>query len=258
MAFSLAQVKKTRTDAPYRAVIHGAQKVGKTTFASCSPAPIFIPTEDGQENVDADTFPLCRTWGDVMSAVGSLYKEPHDFKTAVVDSADWAEKLLHEQLVAKADNAKIKSIEDFGYGKGYVAAAETFVELLDGLNALRNERGMNVIIISHSEIKRFDDPLSNSYDRYVLKLHRQVGKLLQEWSDVIGFAQIEAFTRIEEKNDFGKTKRTMAGTTGRHLLHLAGSPAFDAGNRYGLPPVIDLSYSAFADAMATVRGAQSK
>jgi hypothetical protein len=253
MAFSLSQVKKTRRDVPPRIVVHGPHKIGKSTFGSNAPAPIFIPTEDGQDHVDADAFPLCKSWGDVLSAVGSLYEEKHEFKTAIVDSADWAEQLLHEQLVAEAGNPKIQGIEDFGYGKGYVAAAEKFVELLDGLNALRLDRGMTVIVISHSEIKRFDDPLANSYDRYQLKLNKHVGKLLQEWSDVIGFAQLEAFTRVEKKDDFKKSERTMAGTTGRRVLHLAPSPAFDAGNRYDLPPLIDLSWSAFADAMTQAR-----
>jgi hypothetical protein len=253
MAFSLAQVKTTRRDVPPRITLHGPRKIGKTTFGNCAPAPIFIPTEDGQDHVDAHAFPLCTSWSDVMSAIASLYDEKHDFKTVVLDSADWAERLLFQHVVAAAENPKIKNIEDFGYGKGYVFAAGHFVELLDGLNALRLERGMTTIVICHSEIKRFDDPLSNSYDRYQMKLHKQTGKLLEEWSDVIGFAQLEAFTRTETKNDFKKTERTLATTSGRHVLHLAPSPAFDAGNRYGMPEKIDLSWSAFADALTAAR-----
>jgi hypothetical protein len=254
MGFSLAQVKKTRSDIPERITILGAQKVGKSTFGSCAPAPIFIPTEDGLENIDADAFPLCKSWNDVMSAVAALYSDKHDFKTVVLDSADWAERLLHKHVVdAENKPDKIKSIEDFGYGKGYVFAADHFAQLLEGLNALRIERGMRVIVLCHTEIRRFDDPLSAGYDRYQIKLHKQAGKLLQEWSDVIGFAQLESFTRTEKKNDFAKTERALAATSGRRVLHLAGSPAFDAGNRYGLPERIDFSWSAYADAITAAR-----
>lgn len=250
MGFSLQQVKKTRRDVPPRITLQGPQKIGKTTFGSCAPAPIFIPTEDGQDQVDADAFPLCQSWDDVMSAIASLYNDKHDFKTAVVDTADWAEKLLHHHV---AREHKVKGIEDIGYGKGYVFAAEHFSRFLEGLNALRLERGMTIIVLCHSEIKRFDDPLANSYDRYQIKLHKQTGALLREWSDVIGFARLETFTRTEKKNDFAKTERTMATTSERHVLHLNGSPAFDAGNRYGLPSPIDLSWAAFADALTASR-----
>ncbi len=251
MGFSLSQIKKTRRDVPPRIVLHGPRKMGKTTFGSCAPSPIFIQTEDGQDHVDADAFPLCKTWEDALSAVGSLYGEKHDFKTAVLDTADWLEKLLFRHVAVEH---KVKSIEDIGYGKGYVFAAEHFSGFLEGLNALRLERGMAIIVLCHSEIKRFDDPLANSYDRYQMKLHKQTGKLLEEWSDVIGFAQLQSFTRTETKNDFKKTERTIASTGGRRVMHLAPSPAFDAGNRYGLPEEIDLSWSAFADAMTAARG----
>jgi hypothetical protein len=49
-------------------------------------------------------------------------------------------------------------IESFGYGKGYLAALDTWRSFLDGVNALRDERGMGVILIAHAEIKRFDSP----------------------------------------------------------------------------------------------------
>ncbi len=257
MTFSLQQIKKTRSDMPPRTTIYGEHKIGKSTFGSCAPKPIFIQTEDGLENIDAEAFPLCKTWGAVLGAVAALYQEKHDYKTVVLDSADWAEKLLHAHVAAEN---KIKSIEELGYGKGYVMAAGLFAELLDGLNALRIERGMGVVILCHAEIRRFDDPLANSYDRYQIKLHKQTAKLLQEWSDVIGYAQLDTLTKVEKKNDFKKTERTLALTTGRRMLHLSGSPAFGAGNRYGLPDVIDFSWAAYEAALNQARstGGQEK
>jgi hypothetical protein len=250
MTFSIQQVKKTRSDKPPRTVVYGEHKIGKSTFGSCAPKPVFIQTEDGLDNIDADAFPLCKTWGEVLGWVGSLYTDPHEFKTVVLDSADWAEKLLHEHVCKEN---KVESIESFGYGKGYVLAAEAFDELLDGLNALRVDRGMGVVVLCHAEIKRFDDPLANSYDRYQIKLHKQVAKLLQEWSDVIGYAQLDTATRTEKKNDFKKTERAIAITTGRRVLHLSGSPAFGAGNRYSLPDVIDFSWAAYEEALKNSR-----
>jgi AAA domain len=253
MTFSLQQIKKTRSDLPPRTLIYGPHKVGKSSFASCAPAPIFIQTEDGLDAIDADAFPLCQSWDDVLAAVGSLYGEAHDFKTVVLDSADWAEKLLHATI---CKDKGYKSIEDKGYGKGYVEAAERFAELLDGLGALRTERGMGVVVLCHAEIKRFDDPMADSYDRYQLKLHRQVAKLLSEWSDTIGFAQTEVMTKSEEQG-FSK-ERTRALTTGRRVLRLVGSPSYDAGNRYGLPDTIDLTWAAYQAALDNARKGTTK
>lgn len=251
MTFSLSQIKRTRSDLPPRTVVHALRKVGKSTFASCAPRPIIIQTEDGLDNIEADAFPLCKGWSDVTSAVESLLREPHDFKTVVLDSVDWSEGLLHK---AVAEEHKVASIEAMGYGKGYVYAAEKFSALLDKLNDLRIGKGMGVVMLCHSEIKRFDDPLSNSYDRYVLALHKQVAATLEEWADVIGYAAIETLTATEKKADFAKTERTRAMTTGNRYLHLTGSPAFTAGNRYSLPDKIEFTWLAYQDALDVSRG----
>jgi hypothetical protein len=252
MTFSIQQIKRTRFDMPPRTVLYGPHKIGKSTFASCAPAPVFIQTEDGLDAIDAEAFPLCKSWEDVLAAVTALYQEKHDFKTVVLDSGDWAEKLLHEHV--SREKADGKGIEAIGYGKGYIYAAEAFGDLLAGLNALRIERGMGVVVLCHAEIKHFDDPLADSYDRYQIKLHKQVGKLLQEWADVIGFAQLDTVTKVEKEQGF-KQERTRALTTGRRVIRLTGSPAFDAGNRYGLPDTIDLTWEAYEQALNQARSA---
>lgn len=248
--FSIQQIKSTRRHLPPRIVLYGPHKIGKSTFASCAPKPAFIVTEDGQDAIDGMGFPLCQSWDDVLGQIEALYSDPHDYKTVAVDSGDWAERLLHKHICAKQNVSSIEKVEK-GYGKGYVIAAEHFVDMLDGLNALRTERGMAVIVICHTEIKRYDDPLADSYDRHQIKLHKQTAKLLQEWADVIGFANIETVTRDE---DLGFNKeRTRALATGRRVIRFTPSPAFDAGNRYGLPDTTDLTWSAFEQALNNAR-----
>ena len=252
MSFDLASIKPTRRDTPSRILIYGPHKIGKSTFAAQADGAVFIPTEDGQDHIDAQAFPLCQSWSDVMGAITTLYKDTHKFKTAILDSADWAESLCHKQVVASSEKS-LNSIEDFGYGKGYVFAVDVFRQLLDGLNALRTDRGMQIIMICHAEIKRFDDPLADSYDRYQIKLHKLVGKLVQEWADVIGFAQQDVTTKTEEKG-FNK-KRTRAIDVDRRVLRLAPSTAFDAGNRYDLPATIPLVWSEFNAALVAAKKA---
>lgn len=254
MAFSIQQIKKTRVQMPPRTVLYGPHKIGKSTFASCAPSPVFLQTEDGLDDIDAEAFPLCTSWEDIINQVTALYEQEHSYSTAVLDSGDWAERLLHAHISKTHSNGK--GIESIGYGKGYVYAAEEFSTLLEGLNALRTERGMGVVILCHAEIKRFDDPLDDSYDRYQIKLHKQTSKLLQEWADVIGFAQIDTHTKVEDQGF--KKERKRAVSTGRRVLRLAPSAAFDAGNRYGLPDTIDLVWSEYEQALNNARKAHEK
>ena len=137
----------------------------------------------------------------MIEALAALYTEPHDFKTVVIDSVDWLEPLVWAK--ACRDNGWA-SIEDAGYGKGYVAALTFWRQYIDGLNALRDDRGMTVIQIAHTDIKRFDSPEHDPYDRYVIKLHTRAAALLQEHSDVVLFANYRIST---VKADVGFNKK---------------------------------------------------
>lgn len=249
----LSEIRSTLRVLPPRVIVHGQRKIGKSTFGSKSPKPIFISTEDGQDALDVDAFPLCETLESVRSCIKELYKEKHDYKTVVLDSLDWLEPLAYAELCAKF---KKDSIEDFGYGKGYVFAADKVREVFAALNLLRKERGMNILLIAHTEVKRFDDPQSESYDRYQMKLGRHVAKLVEEWCDILAFAQIRAEIQKEDAG-FSK-KRTRAESTGERVLRLTPSPAYDAGNRYGLPATLPLEWSALEEAMMHARNNNSR
>lgn len=119
MAISLSQLTRANQPKPPRITIHGVAGVGKTTFAAQAYKPVFIQTEDGLGTLSANHFPLARTFEEVLDALAALYTEEHDFKTVVIDSVDWLEPLIWGK--ACRDNGWA-SIEDAGYGKGYVAA----------------------------------------------------------------------------------------------------------------------------------------
>ena len=244
MAISLAQLNRAGTPKPPRVLIHGVAGVGKTTFAGQASEPVFIQTEDGLGTLSAANFPLSRTFDEVMEALAALYTEQHDFSTVVVDSVDWLEPLVWAK--ACRDNGW-NSIEDAGYGKGYVAALNLWRQYIDGLNALRDDRGMTVVQIAHTDIKRFDSPEHDPYDRYVIKLHARAAALLQEHSDVVLFANYRIST---VKADVGFNKKvSRAVGSGERVIHTVERPAFLAKNRYDLPDTLPLEWSAFAQAM---------
>jgi len=244
MAISLASLKSTAVGAPPRILLHGVAGIGKTTFASQADRAVVVQTEDGLGSIKVPHFPLAKSFDAVMEALAALYSEAHEHKTVVVDSVDWLEPLVWER--ACRDNGW-GSIEEPGYGKGYVAALDLWRQYLEGLNALRDQRGMTVIQLAHTDIKRFDSPEHEPYDRYVIKLHSRAAALLQEHSDVVLFANYRIST---VKSDIGFNKKiTRALGSGERVLYTAERPAFLAKNRYGLPDMLPLDWQAFAAAM---------
>ena len=61
MAISLDDIKHGGDMKPPRILLYGVEGVGKTTFAACAPAPIFIRTEDGLGELEVPAFPLDRS-----------------------------------------------------------------------------------------------------------------------------------------------------------------------------------------------------
>lgn len=244
MAFDLSSISKTRRAVAPKICLYGPGKIGKSTTAAQAPNAIGILTEDGCHSIDADAFPLCRSLTDVYEAIGVLFNEKHDYRTVFIDSLDWLEPLLYSH-VCQQNNWK--DIETPGYGKGYIAAAEEWRTLLAGLDALRNERDLGVIVIAHDQIKRFENPTGESFDVYTLKLHQRATALIQEWADIIAFINYRTFTR---KEDAGFNKKETKGVgSGERLMHLEARPAFLAGNRFGLPPELPLSWTALNAAL---------
>lgn len=244
MAFDLSSIATTgQIVLPPRVVIHGPHGIGKSTFGANAPSPIFIPTEDGLTGIKVQSFPVAQSYDDIISALRALAREPHSYRTVVIDSADWAESLVWK---ATAEAHGMKSIEDFGYGKGYIFALDYWRKILTALDYLRTERKMASLILCHTDIRRFDSPETDPYDRYQLKLNARAGALVQEWADVVGFANHRVVIR---EKDAGFNKKVARGvSTGQRLIYYHERPAFQAKTRYPLPDSTPLSWADFVAA----------
>lgn len=244
MAISLSSISRTsRASQPPRIVIHGVQGVGKSTFAASAYKPIFLPFEDGLTGLEVESFPLLQSYDEAIQALDSLAAEQHGFGTAVIDSLDWLEPHIWTRV---ARDAGKDSIEAIAYGKGYAEALTYWRAVLDRLNALR-ARGMAVILIAHTQVKRFEAPDTDAFDRYELKLHKAAAALVVEWADVVGLAQVETAIR-KESNGFNN--RTRGVSTGRRVLRTHESPAYIAKERFGLPDPLPLDWQSLAAAIS--------
>lgn len=241
MSVNLKSIARNVVARPPRIMVYASHGMGKTTFGANAPAPIFILTEDGLGVLDVPHFPLAQSFDSVMEAIGSLYEEDHEYSTVVIDSLDWLDNLIWQTINVKHD------AKDLAYGKGAVIAADYWRQVLDGLNALRNDRSMAIVLLAHCEIKRFDSPEVEPYDRYRPKLQARSSDLIQEWADAVLFAN---YKTIVKKAEVGFNNEVSRGiTTGERLLFTTEKPAYLAKNRFALPETLPFRWDALQAAM---------
>jgi hypothetical protein len=232
MTLQIADIHEAAATLPPRLLVHGLPGVGKTTLAEKFPTPVFLQTEDGTPSgLKLSTFGLLQTYADIRDALTALGSEPHDYKTVVLDSLDKTEAIIWNDV---CETNKWASIEAPGYGRGYVIADRWWRDLLAGLDWLRRERGMTIVLLAHSAIETVSDPRAPSYTSYQLRLHKRARGLVQDEMDAIAFLAVDVAV-ITEDAGFNK-KRTRADGGSARWLHFEGRPAFVAKSRFELPP----------------------
>ena len=226
---------------PRRMLVYGTAGIGKSTFATCAPAPIVVQTEDGLGEIDCHKFPVAQSFDEFMTSLAALYSEDHPYRTVVIDSLDWLERLIWSKVCA---TRQVATIEDIGYGKGYTFSLQHWRDVLEGLGALRDRKGMTIILIAHARIERFENPETEAYDRYVPRLHKTASAMVSEWCDEVLFASYRVFTKATEEG-FNQ-KRVQGLGSGERVLRTSERPSHLAKNRLGLPDELPLAWSEFA------------
>lgn len=237
-------IKQTKNKPP-RLVVHGIHGVGKSFFASKAPKPIFMPTEDGLTQIVVDQFPLATSLDDIWSNMKMIIDEEHDYKTFVVDTLDWLEKLIFKQVCLDND---VETPENIGYGKAYIFAMRHWERFLKGLDKIR-DKGIAIVLLAHNEIKTFNPPDAESYDRYQIKLHRHSATMIEEWADAVLFANFKVYVAKDEKN-----KNKVTGS-GERVLFSAPKPAWRAKTRYDIPDELPLD---FGELMKAIKGVKEE
>jgi len=223
-------------------VVYGPEGIGKSTFASRFPRPVFIDTEGSTSHMDVARFDPPKDWNGLIEIVDWCIQNSGEMGTLVIDTVDWAEPMAFQAVISSKKSADIKSIEDIPYGKGYVMAKELFMILLKKLDMLK-DKGVNVVLVCHAIVRKFEQPDElGSYDRYTLKLNdKNISPLIREWSDMLLFANY--VTDVVKDSD-GKTKKAKGGK--KRVMYTAHSACWDAKNRFGLDDPLPFEFDAIA------------
>lgn len=216
-----------------KVVIYGAEGIGKTTFASRFPDPLFIDTEGGTAHIDVRRIEKPTSWEELISIIEEVASTAGVCGSLVIDTADWAEQICIADTCAKYKKA---GIEEFGYGKGYTYVAEEFSNLLIACNKVI-AAGINVVITAHAKMRKFEQPDEmGAYDRWEMKLSKQVAPLLKEWCDMLLFCNYKTFVVSAESSG---TKKAQGG---KRVVYTSHHPCWDAKNRHNLPDEMELDY----------------
>lgn len=234
----LDQIIHAKVVKPPRVFVYGIEGIGKTTFGANAPVPIVIQTEDGADMLDVPRFPVAESVGQVLQELDALIAEPHEFQTVVIDSVDWLEKLIFDQV---CEDYRVKNIQQAagGYGRGYDAAMKYWQQVRAKLATLRDVRNMAVVLVAHHQVKPVGDPEYPEYQQYQPRLQDKAMHMLSEWVDAVLFA-----TRKMRVDEDGKAHPTGADG-GERILRCVGSPTCIAKSRYALPAEIPLSWADF-------------
>jgi len=232
-----------RTIVPLKVLILGSEGVGKTTFVAGAPKVRILDLDRGSfeqdvERAHADTFEEVLEWIEDARTDASV-------QTFAIDSLSRLEALVAVKVCGAADTGGLAAFGG-GYGKGDDAALQYWRQLLAALDRLAVTK--HVVLVGHTAIKAFNDPMGLAYDRFSLGLREKAAGPIKQWVNYTLFARAEVSTRVHERS-----KKSLGVTTGERFLYTDNNPAYDAKHRGNLPSQIPLSWDAFYDAVVADR-----
>ena len=238
----LASAKNTSENTrPRRVLLYGTAGIGKSTFAAAAPGAVALQTEDGMVGINCMSPGVLGNYDQVTNFLKELLTEEHDYSTLVVDSVGWVERFMRTWVTQRAGK---EEWGDFTWGEGtklLEAEWERFLRLIEEVNV---KRRMMIVMLGHSEVVRFNDPHSESYDQYNLDLSKSVAPVTIRWADDVLFANYRNFVTKEEQG-WGKTRNVAAGSSDR-VIWTVGKPSHIAKNRIdNIPETIPLDWNVF-------------
>lgn len=234
------EITRGKLQRPQKVCVYGPEGIGKTTFASLFPDPLFIDTEGSTVHLDVARTPAPSSWTMLMNQL-EFVKVKRPCKTLVIDTGDWAEKLCKDHVCSQG---RVQSIEDFGYGKGYTKLAEEWGTFLNKLTEIV-DAGIHVVITAHAQMRKFEQPEeTGTYDRWELKLEKKTAPLTKEWADMILFANYKILVVNVDNQGAAKGKNKARG--GKRVMYTQHNPSWDAKNRHDLDEELDFDFGKIA------------
>lgn len=159
-------------------LIYGQSKIGKSTWASNAPTPLFLDCEGGLKFLETYEYPIY-TWDDILEAVHLLSHDKHNFETVVIDSIDKAYEKCTDYICNKL---KIKHPADLSFGKAYKQISKEIMDVVTELALLPS----GLIMISHSKHGEITSRRTEkTYHLAMPTLAQSISEQIQQFVDFI-------------------------------------------------------------------------
>lgn len=241
----LDSIITTQAGAP-RLTIYGKPGIGKSTLASQFPDPLFLLTEDN-ELPGIKALPVFNDYVVLWQSIKELLAlEEMPFKTLVIDSISKLDTLVVERTISqsppdKKGRAAQTLAESWGgYGAGFEKATSLHRALKVMLDRFK-EKGVTIVYISHSEIKKYKSPEHEDYD--ILSIVMNSDKSRQIYID-----DVDAVLYCKLKSHTVETEsgRNLVKSSGQRVISGISNEVYVSKNRFNLPPEIPMSFDDLA------------
>jgi hypothetical protein len=235
---------------PLKLVVYGDSGVGKSTFASKAPNPIFIDLNGNDnliflgvdswrpDNIYGGGIDLCDSIWDFLFRIISCEEDAALPQTLVIDSLyGLINHVFMSQVIAEI------GVEGLGgvCGKGYKLVDKIFSEFLETIEYIRKRKGLHIIFICGAEKIRINSIELGSYDFYDMSFgtsHFDKGLTdkLKNWSNVI----------LHLTTSFRGTRND---SLGKYIMETTTTPTSlttCAKNPYGLDKILPTDWNLFS------------
>lgn len=232
MAIDLLAIKPhkvSRDLSGYITYVYGAEKSGKTTFASNMPSPLILAFEKGYNALPGVYAWDVTTWGEMKQIVRELKKpEVKEFyKSVAVDTVDVAGGLCEKYVCAQNG---VDSLSGIPYGQGWTLVKKEFEEVFRTITQL----GYAVVFISHSKDKTFKNKNGTEYNQIIPTCPTSYNNIAKDMADIYAYA--EKYT----ENNEAKVR----------LILRSPDNSAETGCRFKyIPPMIEFTYDNLVKAL---------
>jgi len=227
-------------DIPIKMCIFGGPGTGKTTLGSKIENSLLVDFEGGARHVSGNRIAIKtrKAFDELLSELEA--DGGKTYKVLVLDTVDWLQKAIFDDVAAQAGAPNIAAIE---FGKGYAAAQQALYGYLDRLDGLMTKSKMDIVFLAHSQkAKTTDNPEQHEIDRHTIKLQVNdkgvgMGPILIEWVDYLLYATYD--------DTFYKDKGRTKAKAGDRVLRTTGHTYWQAKSRRPIKDVIPMNWEAF-------------
>jgi hypothetical protein len=243
--------KTTVTKRGEKLILNAAAGFGKTTAGAYAERPFFlmakgetglmtltnagrVPQVDTALNDDGSPRQI-ESWAETLSVVDALAATDH--KTIVLDAMGGFERLCHEMVCVRDFGGDWSEKGFMSYQKGFKQAVTDWLGLLARLDRLA-EAGRTVLLLSHAQIRRFQNPTGPDFDRYVADSNNETWAVTARWANAVLFGTFVTAVTGGKTGDRPTKGKGIGGT--QRVIYAEHRDAHDAKNQFGMPESIDI------------------